>query len=81
VDPYYIIKHYFVYTFDQKIKNVELESFHPNCDPESKMFCLPKNMIGKKIDYKTLKKLEDVFRIFNLDDCYYAPWRKFIYNN
>jgi len=81
LDLDYIVEKYFVHTLNEKIKKVELVSFHPNCDPNSNIFCIPKHINNIEINYESLTVLENIFRTFNLDNCYYAPWKKFKYVN
>lgn len=75
-----VIENYFVHTIDDKIEKVILESEHPNCDPETGIFCLPERLYNKKISSKKLDLIEKMFETFNVDNCYQSLWHKFKYN-
>ena len=76
-----IIRRYFVYTVDDKIKKVILESNHPNCDPTTGVFCIPNRLYNKKLTNEILDFIEKIFKTFNVDNCYRTLWNKFKYNN
>lgn len=64
-----------------KLEEVRLYQEHPNSQPGTNLFCLPKNLIKSKLtaDLKTM--IEFVISIYNLDSCYFMPWDKIKYKN
>ena len=70
----YIIKKYTVKTVNGKIDSVYLDSLHPNCDPDTKQFCIPNILRQQKFNKKIQPILENIIITFNLDDCYFKPW-------
>lgn len=70
----YIIKKYTVKIVNGKIDSVYLDSVHPNCDPNTKQFCIPNILRQQKFNKKTQPILENIIITFNLDDCYFKPW-------
>lgn len=81
IDSDCIIERYFVYTIDDKIEKVTLESDHPNCDPDTGIFCIPDRLYNKEINSEMLDLIEKMFETFNLDNCYISLWNKFKYTN
>lgn len=77
VGPICIIKKYMVILEDEKIKQVILKTRHPNCHPVTKIFCLPKHLIGKEFNRKIRKEIEYTLMNYNLDDCYFKNWSDF----
>lgn len=79
IAPQYIIKEYIVKTVDKKIDTVCLKSSHPNCDPNTKQFCIPHMLRQYKFNKESQKMLEFILGTFNLDDCYFKPWNDIRY--
>jgi hypothetical protein len=79
VDKKYIINSYEVYMGGEIILKVKINALHPNCDPDTNEFCISDSLRFKVIDQKVLPTLENMFRTFNFDNCYYQPWGDFVY--
>jgi len=75
----YIIKKYVVKTVNKKIDVVYLNSVHPNCDQNTKQFCMPNILRQHKFNKKTQLVIENILTTFNLDDCYFKPWSDISY--
>ena len=72
-----VVKSYKVVTQDNKILKIILESYHPNVDPTTHEFCLPKTLLNSEFDQKAKKEIEFMIRNYNLDDCYYRQFSYF----
>lgn len=75
VDQEFIIKEYYLYFDDDKrVQKLFLPHKHPNCDPETNLFCLPEFV--KKIPFSKEMKcmIHCWLGSFNLENCYYMPW-------
>ena len=73
VDPALIIKGYKIGIEDSKIRSLILSNRHPNCNPNTKEFCLPPNVIGANVDdVKDL--LSYLLTVYNMESCYFSPW-------
>ena len=79
IDKKYYIKEYKVKTFKNKIFKLTLDVPHPNCDPDTKEFCLPIHLIGEELNNEATYKIETMLRTFNLDGCYFKPWNELRY--
>lgn len=75
----YIIRQYVVKTIDKKIDTVYLNSVHPNCDQNTKQFCIPNILRNHKFNRESQLILENILITFNLDDCYFKPWNDISY--
>ncbi len=77
VNRNFVINSYEIYLAGRIILKVKIDASHPNCDPDTNEFCISDNLKHKVIDQKILPTLENMFKTFNLDNCYYQPWEDF----
>lgn len=77
----YIIKRIVIVTNENnKISRIMIldgDGIHPNCDPESKEFCLPDSIKGMEFNDNTLEVIENTIKIFNFDSAFFQPWNDF----
>jgi hypothetical protein len=75
----YIIKALNIYTdknnFISKIEIIDGE--HPNCDPETKEFCIPENLKERKFDSIDFSLIEKMIGVFDFNSSFYMPWADF----
>jgi len=81
-DPEYIITEFEIHT--NKNKKIEkliiTKGNHPNCDPKTKIFCIPDFLKNQELDDRiTLSVIKDLFLIWNFDSAYSQPWTSFEY--
>lgn len=75
-DNFVIKKFTIIVDSSNKILEVLLhDSKHPNCNPETGVFCLPKPIRNSFLDEQALEFLEYSLSIYNLDNCYFSVWR------
>lgn len=67
------------FTHDNRVSRIFLDTVHPNCDPRTKVFCIPEELKNGKFDIAIIPFTENLIRTFNLDDCYFQPWNEFEY--
>jgi len=79
VFPELIINGYSIYINRNKLYKLCLENIHPNCDQKTKIFCLPDCILGKELNKEIFKIIDDILCTYNLDSCYYIPWKYFRY--
>ncbi|MCK5610872.1 hypothetical protein KAR91_53860 [Candidatus Pacearchaeota archaeon] len=67
-------------TEGRRLSRVRLKHLHPNCDPKTRELCLPHSLEDKKADKSLIGHLTVILETFNLDDCYYQPWKDITYS-
>jgi hypothetical protein len=73
VDPKLVIKNFKINLERFKLHSLILSNPHPNCNPNTKIFCLPPDLLGKKIeDVRNI--LNYLISVYNMDSCYFSPW-------
>jgi hypothetical protein len=60
-----------------KIMILDGDGIHPNCDPETKEFCLPDSIKCMELNDNTLEIIENTIKIFNFDSAFFQPWNDF----
>ena len=76
----YIIEDFDIYTNDNKIKKIKInKGKHPNCDPDTKIFCFPDEMTELVVTDELVAIVLNMFKVFNFNSCYYSPWDSFEY--
>ena len=78
-DPDYVINGFQVYTEENKIQKIKLNCSHPNCNPNTKEFCIPDCVKNLEINEESLKTIISMLKLFNFDNSYYQPWISFDY--
>lgn len=75
VDPDFVIRGYCLYLDENRcIQKLFLPHKHPNCDPETGLFCLPE-FVKKMTFSKEVKCMIHCWlSSFNLENSYYMPW-------
>lgn len=63
-------------TENDKVMNVRVFGFHPNCDPNTDNFCLPDFKKGVLLTDKYLKLILTNIQTYYLDNCFYNPTGK-----
>jgi len=69
----YVINEYMIEVDNNCINKVIIDAKHPNSDPRTNEFCLPKSLKGRKLNKLTLLLIESMLSSFHLDDCYFSP--------
>lgn len=69
----FVIERIRIFTYNNRIQNVIIDSPHPNADIVDRSFCLPKNIIGQKISNSSFKIIEEILKIYNLKNPYFFP--------
>jgi hypothetical protein len=73
VDPSLVIKGYKINLNNSEVESVKLFNSHPNSDPKTNKFCLPSNVIGKKLE-EVKDLISYLLSVYNIDSCYFSPW-------
>jgi hypothetical protein len=73
-DSNYIIKGFEVYTKSNKIEKIKLNEKHPNCNPDTKEFCIPSFVKGMNFNDDSIQIITNMLKIFNFQSSYYNPW-------
>jgi hypothetical protein len=78
----YIIEEFEIYSNDvtnQIEKIIITKGEHPNCDPTTKIFCIPTCLKGDVLEDSTIEKIVNMIKIFNFESSYERPWYVFDY--
>ena len=80
VNDYLKIKYYNLY-IDNTTKYIKIKLVfpHPNCDPKTGWFCLPPKFKVEVFTKEIKDSIEGILSTYNLDNCYFSPWRHFRY--
>jgi hypothetical protein len=65
------VRGYQVRLFKNKLHDLEIEGNHPNAEPVTHSFCLPKSLYFKEWNDNLRKMIEFQMAFYNLDDCYF----------
>ena len=75
INDKYVIRDFYIETDSyNKIINIVLNDPHPNCDPETNLFCIPNNLYKIEFNETSLNLIENMIQIYHLDSCYFTPW-------
>lgn len=74
----FVINGLVVITENDLVLNVLLMGIHPNRDPETKMYCLPKYREKKKFTKEYFERLLKTIKTYYLDDCYFQPPKEYV---
>ena len=76
IEKNYIITKVIVLTDGRnRIKEIKLKQKHPNCDPETNIFCIPDYLRNVVLDKNIFKIITILISTYNLDNCYFTPWK------
>lgn len=80
--PTFIIRNFDIYVNkDEKIEKIIITNGkHPNCNPETKIMCLPDYIKDLEMNNQTLNMIICMIEIFNFNSAYYQPWSVFEYD-
>jgi len=82
IDPEYYIENFIIYFKNKKIDKIVIsKGKHPNCDPKTRIFCIPEFFNNFELDDKSLDIIINMFKIFNFDSAFYQPWKSFEYDD
>jgi len=82
IDPEFYIKNFIVYTKNNKIDKIIIsKGKHPNCDPKTKIFCIPLFLNTLELDNSSLDIIINMFKIFNFDSAFFQSWESFEYDD
>jgi hypothetical protein len=73
IDELYHLDGFEISTENDKILNVRVFGFHPNCDPDTDIFCLPEFKKGIKFDQSSLNIIITNIKTYYLDSSYFNP--------
>jgi len=73
INSKYVINEYVIEVDNDRVSKVIINAKHPNSDPRTNEFCLPKSLKGRKLNKLTLLLIESMLSSFHLDDCYFSP--------
>lgn len=76
LDEQYHLDGFEVSTENDKVMNVRVFGFHPNCDPNTDNFCLPDFKTGVFFTSDYLKLILTNIETYYLDNCYFNPTGK-----
>lgn len=68
-----IIERTRIFTYNDKIHSIIIDSPHPNADIVDRSFCLPPNIINQDINDINFKIIEEIIKTYNLIDPYFYP--------
>lgn len=63
-------------TENDKVLNIRVFGFHPNCDPETDNFCLPDFKKGSYLTSDYLNLIKSNIQTYYLDNCFFNPTGK-----
>lgn len=69
----FIIEKIRIFTYNDRICSVNIDSPHPNADIVDRCFCLPPNLTGQKLNDLSFRVFEEIFKIHNLKNPYFYP--------
>ncbi len=76
INPNYIIDIYTLFlNKNNQLIEVKLDADHCNADPYTDLFCLSSNIKFKKLSGDLIKTIESLIRTYNLNNCYFSPWK------
>lgn len=80
IDPSMYINGFVITTFtkDDVIVCINVFGEHPNADPTTNAFCLPKHKQGKKLNKASLSLLRSNLKTYYYDSAYFIPEKKLI---
>ena len=73
IDELYHLDGFEISTEKEKILNVRLFGFHPNCDPDTDIFCLPDFKKGIEFNQSSLNMIITNIKTYYLDSSYFNP--------
>lgn len=76
LDELYHLDGFEIDTENDKVFNVRVFGFHPNCDPETNIFCIPDFKKGCVITNEYIDAIITNIHTYYLDNCYYNPLGK-----
>lgn len=81
IDPEFIIEEFCVFIDeDNKIENIGIiKGLHPNCDLQTKFFCIPDYLKEYELNQETIKIIINIIEVFNFDSSFFQPWDCFEY--
>jgi hypothetical protein len=79
IDRKFVIKDYKIVTVNGKIDSIILNNPHPNANPKTGEFCIPKTLRQLEVNANTLQMINTMLCCFNLDSCYFTPWDEIEY--
>jgi len=79
IDSEYIINKFEVYVDEtRRVKKILIvNGKHPNCDPETNIFCLPDSIKDRIINVDLINIIVETLKIFNYNSSYYQDWGAF----
>jgi hypothetical protein len=76
IDEQYYLDGFEVSTENDKVMNVRVFGFHPNCDPDTDNFCLPDFKKGVFLTSEYLNLILTNIQTYYLDNCFFNPTGK-----
>lgn len=73
VDKLYHMDGFTITTENDKVIYVRIFGYHPNCDPDTDIFCLPDFKKGVHLSKKYLDTIINNIQTYYLDSCYFNP--------
>jgi len=71
----FVTRSYCLYIDDKgRVQKLSLSNKHPNCDPVTGLFCLPRFVKQEVFSDKIKSMIHCWLGTFNLENCYYMPW-------
>jgi hypothetical protein len=64
------------YTTEDKIMCINLFGEHPNCDPDTNVYCLPEEKVGRELNELNFNLLLTNLKTYYLDCAYFVPDKK-----
>ena len=71
-----IISKIIIRTESRKIKQILIDTIHPNVNPETREFCIPKYLVNKIYNKANIPKIISLVKQYNLSSCFFLPWEK-----
>jgi len=73
IDKEFHLDGFEISTENDKVLNVRLFGGHPNCDPDTDLYCLQDYKKNVEITPEYLRLLKTNIRTYYLDNCYFNP--------
>ena len=76
LDEWFYLDGFEISTENDKVTNVRVFGFHPNCDSNTDNFCLPDFKKGVELTDKYFKLILTNIKTYYLDNCFFNPTGK-----
>jgi hypothetical protein len=76
INEIYHLDGFEISTENDKVMNVRVFGYHPNCDPDTELFCLPDFKTGVYLTKEYIELIATNIQTYYLDNCFFNPTGK-----